>query len=119
VIHVTGLRHAGRRMNQQVGILLPGGLQRHVKMRLVHRIAGLKSNHPSPTPPPKQGPQLLRSVPQPQKVVMRRQVQALDRSAHVKALLRRLGLAAPYSEALMMLMEGRERQPLHQDGPDA
>ena len=31
----------------------------------------------------------------------------------------RLGLAAPYSEALMMLMKGRERQPLHQDGPDA
>jgi ketopantoate reductase len=32
---------------------------------------------------------------------------------------RRLGLAAPYSEALMMLMKGRERQPLQQDGPDA
>ena len=47
----------------------------------------------------------------------RTEIDALN--GYVARESRRLGLAAPYSEALMMLMKGRERQPLHQDGPDA
>ena len=46
----------------------------------------------------------------------RTEIDALN--GYVARESRRLGLAAPYSEALMMLMKGRERQPLHQDGPD-
>jgi 2-dehydropantoate 2-reductase len=47
----------------------------------------------------------------------RTEIDALN--GYVARESRRLGLAAPYSEALMMLMKGRERQPLHPDGSDA
>ena len=47
----------------------------------------------------------------------RTEIDALN--GYVARESRRLGLAAPYSEALMMLMKGREWQPLHQDGADA
>jgi 2-dehydropantoate 2-reductase len=47
----------------------------------------------------------------------RTEIDALN--GYVARESRRLGLAAPYSEALMLLMKGREHQPLHQDGPDA
>jgi 2-dehydropantoate 2-reductase len=47
----------------------------------------------------------------------RTEIDALN--GYVARESRRLGLAAPNSEALMMRVKGRERQPLHQDGPDA
>jgi len=47
----------------------------------------------------------------------RTEIDALN--GYVARESRRLGLAAPYSEVPMMLMKGRERQPLHKDGPDA
>ena len=47
----------------------------------------------------------------------RTEIDALN--GYVARESRRLGLAAPCSEALMMLMKGREHQPLHPEGLDA
>src|SRR5216684_635895 len=52
----------------------------------MHRVPGLESNHPAPTTPNKFLPQLGRSWPQSAKIVMRRQMDTLQATAHIPGM---------------------------------
>ena len=83
IIHVAGLGHAHRRMDQQIRLNLLGGAHRQFDVSAMHRVAGLERDDLGPAHALKFRANVLRSQTQFAEIVVRGFLQSFDFSADV------------------------------------
>src|SRR5262249_30705822 len=83
IVHVAGLRHSDRRVNEQIRFNLFCGAKRELDVRPVHRVSSLEGNDTAPSESSKLGPQFRRSESKAAEIVGRWSLRAFDSSADV------------------------------------
>ncbi len=83
MFHIAGLRQPDDGLDEQVGLDLLSGPQRQLVVRPVDGAPRVKCHHPAPAQAGEFGPELRRRQPQGSEVVVDRQIDALEGTAHV------------------------------------
>ena len=86
VIHISRLRHADDRVDQQVGLGFLRRAEGEFLVRAVYRVARLKRHHAPPAEFPEALAQLPRVVAQVLEVIVRRRFDALEATAKIDAV---------------------------------